>query len=142
MQVCLESGQNVYTILDDLDLPAIHHESLGKKSLFKKAKDNLMSRLSDEKLGFFGKKSNKEGSLNSTCSSGGQTVVSTATVSSSVVNNGSSPHKVFAIPLNNVKFQSIDEVTCRGLLSKIGRQTSFTRHTGTKLDVREIKILD
>jgi hypothetical protein len=140
-QVCLESGQNVYTILDDLDLPAMHTESLGKRSIFKKAKDNLMSRLSEDKLGFFGKKSHKEGSPG-TGSSGGSSGGggngsnnSGSMVTSSGTNQPKSSSTT-PVPLGNVKFQSIDEVSCRGLVKKIHGRSQFCRHAGNKLDVR------
>ncbi len=58
--VCLETGQNVYTVLDDLDLPTQQNESQQKKSIFRKAKDNIMLGLSDHKLSFFGSKRSKQ----------------------------------------------------------------------------------
>ncbi|XP_021946683.1 uncharacterized protein LOC110844719 isoform X2 [Folsomia candida] len=135
--VCLESGQNVYTILDDLDLPDTNMvESQGKKSIFRKAKDNLLSRLSEEKLGFFGKKSNKETSAspNNSLTNVAQSVLSTTTVAPSVIVGHVSSQKSSSVPLSNVKFQTIDE-TFRGLVKKIMRQNQFFRHGNNKLDL-------
>jgi hypothetical protein len=133
--VCLESGQNVYTVLDDLDIPSTP-ESHGKKSIFRKAKDNLISRLSDDKLGFFSKRSNKENNTTSMQSM----LLSTTTAPSLIVGHVGS-QKAGSIPLSNVKFQTIDEVSCRGLIKKIVRQNQFFRHSSNKLDVRVFKYI-
>lgn len=116
-------------------------ESQFKKSIFRKAKDNLMSRLSEEKLGFFSKKSNKEngGSPNSSTTNVGQSVLSTTTVTAPSVIVGH-VGKAASIPLSNVKFQTIDEVSCRGLVKKIVRQNQFFRHSSSKLDVRLMNV--
>lgn len=111
--VCLENGQNVYTVLDDLEPaggPAAPGEGSQKKSIFKKAKDNLMSRLSEDKLPFFGAKRQKTDSIDEK--------------SAPVTTQGSV----------GVKFQALEEL-CKGELKKVHGRNQFCRHAGNKLDV-------
>ncbi|CAL8091723.1 unnamed protein product [Orchesella dallaii] len=142
--VCLETGQNVYTILDDLDLPSQQNESQAKKSIFRKAKDNLMSRLSsDDKLSFFGSKRSKHdvhtASTNSV-SSPNVTITTTSPTSTSQAHGTTDPTpKVTSVsgPASSasVKFQSLEECQCRGILKKVKGRSQFLRHAVNKLDI-------
>jgi len=76
LKVSLEEGENVFTVLEDLDLPSTNAESGGKRSLFRKAKDNIMSRLSDDKSGFFTRKAHQNTGKDSASNSGGSTAPS------------------------------------------------------------------
>lgn len=155
--VCLESGQNVFTVLDDLDLPSQQNESQQKKSIFRKAKDNIMSRLSEDKLPFFSSKKIKSDTqatlASNTANQGNQNVssgnapnvtikVSGGGNSSSQQNTGgtnappaSSQTVATGSGSASVKFQSLEEFHCRGELRKVKGRSQFARHSNNKLDV-------
>lgn len=141
--ICLETGQNVYTILDDLDLPSQHNESQAKKSIFRKAKDNLMSRLSEDKLNFFSSKRVKNDSahvantlVNHNAPPVPNITVTTATHAAGINDMGSKFTSVTTGSNSaSVKFQSLEEFNCRGTLRKVKGRSQFSRHASNKLDV-------
>ncbi|CAG7816834.1 unnamed protein product, partial [Allacma fusca] len=131
--VCLENNSNVYCVLDDLEIPNFEPEVPGKKSIFRKARDNFMSKFSDEKMNFFNRKGNKD-TINPN-EKRSISVVSSTSLPSSLPTNGSvSPLPPKQYPISNVKFMPVEEVHCRGLLRRICGKNQFSRHVNNKLD--------
>ena len=135
-QVCLDNSTNVYCVLDDLEIPSFEpEEAPGKKSLFRKARDNIMSKFSEDKMNFFNRKANKE-SGNTNAQKPPSSVVSSTSIAAPSPHNH--PAKTIAqkFPISNVKFVPIEEVHCRGVLRRISGKNQFCRHVNNKLDVR------
>lgn len=118
VKICLENDQNVTSILDDLDLPP-PGDNLIKKSIFRRAKENIISRFGDSEKGR--KKITKEGSPTNNVTS--------------LESIGQTHDSGKPVPPANLKLTNLDDQLCRGELRKIVGKNQFFRHKENKLDV-------
>lgn len=124
------------TVLDDLDIPP-QEESFVKKSIFRRAKENIISRFGDSDKGnIFGRRNSKDkdGVQNASVNSAERVLpVTSAAGTSQLPNNSTVASRLPA--MTNVKFTTLDELHSRGLMRKIIGKNQFFRHIGNKLDV-------
>jgi len=122
-------------VLDDLDVPP-QEESIVKKSIFKRAKENIISRFGDSDKGLiFGRRTSRDlGSGHEIMITSAESVTNmvppTQPPNSSTVSLLAKPSPV------NIKFTTLEELSSRGTMLKISGRNQFYRHVGTKLDVR------
>lgn len=124
------------TVLDDLDVPP-HEESLVKKSIFRRAKENIISRFGDsDKNPIFGRKTSRDISSGQEIAHASEsTTTLNAQVSVQLTPSSNNLLPTASATVINIKFTTLEELNSRGTMYKILGRNQFYRHIGTKLDV-------